>query len=293
MSATLERAPGRTIQIVQHASALGRWESAVARPHPSLRGYVHEYVGGVEQTPAPICRRELPADIAPVIINFGASFRVFDQDDPSRWADVGSFIAGAFDTYALVGSTGSYDCVQINFTILGARLFFGRPLRAFVNRVVPLEDAFGRVARDLAMALHDARGWEAKFDLLDRQIRARIEQAVLPPPAVTWVLERLVKTSGAVGIGRLRDEVGCSHRHLVAQFTEQIGLTPKTLARVLRFGRAADRLSRASGGHLADIALDCGYYDQAHFSRDFRAFAGVTPTDLLASRLPDRGGFLA
>ena len=54
-------------------------------------------------------------------------------------------------------------------------------------------------------------------------------------------------------------------------------MPPKPLARILRFERAAARLRQ--GAALADAALDSGYYDQAHFNRDFRAFAGVTPTE--------------
>jgi AraC-like DNA-binding protein len=290
---TLAVPRARPIELTSHSSELGRWESAVASPHPSLAPYVSEYFGGSEETFAPLCRRELPADIAPIIINFGAPFRLIDDADPSRWTEIRSFIAGAFDRYVLVGSTGSFACMQINFTILGARLFFGQPMYELANRVVSLDDAFGAEARRLEMALYDAEDWAARFDLLDDAIAARIARAKLPPPAVTHVMRRLVRSHGAIPIGTLASEVGWSHKHLVSQFTEQIGLTPKTLARVLRFGLAADRLASSAGGHLADIAIDCGYYDQSHFTRDFRAFAGVTPTKLLASRLPNRGGFVA
>jgi AraC-like DNA-binding protein len=107
---------------------------------------------------------------------------------------------------------------------------------------------------------------------------------------VMWTWRRLVEAGGRVSIGTIVDEVGFSQKHMIAQFREEIGLSPKTLARILRFGRAI-RIIKRGGVRLADIAHDCGYYDQAHFSRDFHAFAGVTPTDLVRSQLPDGGGF--
>lgn len=98
------------------------------------------------------------------------------------------------------------------------------------------------------------------------------------------------QTGGCLGIGRLAAEIGCSRKHLVAGFGSEIGLPPKTLARILRFARVLRRLDGADRPAWAEIALDCGYYDQAHLIRDFRQFAGTTPAAWLRRRLPDGGG---
>lgn len=281
------------VKTIRHSSELGSWEAAIAAPHPSLRPFVRQYFGGSEITRVPIVRREIPSDIAPVIINFGPPTRIFDPADQTRWTDYRSFATGAFDQYALAGTPCSYSCVQVNLTILGMRLFLGRPLGDLCNRVVALEDLFGASAERLASQLYDAPTWDARFDILDREIAARIARAKRVSRAVVWTWQRLVQTGGRVSIGTLVSEAGCSQKHLIAQFNEQIGLTPKVLARVLRFSRAAELLKTADGAGLADIALECGYYDQSHFSREFRAFAGVTPTELVDARLPDSGGYSA
>lgn len=61
------------------------------------------------------------------------------------------------------------------------------------------------------------------------------------------------------------------------------------LARLIRFDRAVQRL-QAPGSALAEVAQDCGYYDQAHFNRDFRTFAGLSPTEFIRASLPEGGG---
>lgn len=283
----------RHIRQIRHESALGRWESAVAPPHPALAGLVREYVGGSEDTHQPLCRRELPTEIAPVIINFGAPFRMFDQSDATKYIELRSFATGAFDTYALVGSTGKYSCVQINFTILGARLFLQQPLQPLANREVPLDALLDGDAARLESELFDAATWAKRFDILDRIILSRVAASRCVSEPVTYAWHRLVASAGQASIRSIADHTGWSHKHFIAQFTAHLGIAPKAMARVLRFGRAAELLKVSERGRLAAIAHACGYYDQAHFTRDFRTFAGVTPTELLASQLPHRGGFTA
>jgi len=70
-------------------------------------------------------------------------------------------------------------------------------------------------------------------------------------------------------------------------------VSPKVLARMLRFGRVLQALRRDPGSDLLGVALDAGYYDQSHLNRDVQAFAGITPGALVRSHLPDGGGLSA
>lgn len=267
----------------------GRWEMIVAAPHASLRQHVRRYVGFVERRTVPILRRELPGSEIPVVINFGAPIRLFDAGDTTRSTVYGSFASGVYDSFVVVESNGYQNGIQIDFTILGMRLFLGQPLGELKNRAVALDDVLGRACDQLVAQLRDLQAWDARFDLLDTTLSARMAAARQPSRDLLAAWTHLLKSGGAVPIQTIVRDVGRSHRHLISQFKDQIGLTPKALARVLRFRRAV-RVLKGDDVRLADVALACGYCDQPHFDRDFRAFAGLTPTELMRSRMPD-GGF--
>lgn len=266
------------------------WGMVTAAPHRSVRPHVRRYVGWWEHRTTPLYRRELPSAEVPLIISFGAPIRLFDVADRSASTNLGSFAAGAYDVHVVVEANGSQGGIQIDFTILGMRLFLGRPLADLTNRGVALEDIFGSDANRLTSELHDAPTWEARFDLLDREIASRIASAKRPASEVLCTWTRIVNSGGTATIKSLVEETGWSQKHLIGQFREHIGLAPKMFARVMRFGSAVDRLRQRDHASLTELALDCGYYDQAHFDRDFRAFAGVTPTELI-STLGSHGGF--
>jgi transcriptional regulator GlxA family with amidase domain len=89
-----------------------------------------------------------------------------------------------------------------------------------------------------------------------------------------------------VAIGRLAREVGWSHRHLIARFKQQVGLGPKTAARLVRFDEVLRRLDERRPLDWGLVAVEAGYADQAHLIRDFRQFTGTTPTEFLPRTLP-------
>jgi AraC-like DNA-binding protein len=139
---------------------------------------------------------------------------------------------------------------------------------------------------------------------MDALIAERVARANLPR-SVSQVWRRLAATDGRIALGPLATEIDLSRRTLIANFRACVGFPPKTIARLMRFNRAVrsfDRIVRTTADEpagtpyieacdrenelagavpWADIASDCGYFDQAHFIRDFREFAGHTPTAFL------------
>lgn len=272
--------------VTRHRSALGSWEMAARPPGPGLQGLVRGYTGYVERTPAPLRRRELPSGDVVLIVSFGPQIRLPRAGDVSRT----SFVAGLHQSVAVTEHGGEQHGVQINLSPTAAGMLLGVPMGEVADRVVELDDLLGPEAGELAERLHDEVTWDGRFTLLDAVLARRLAAGRAPAPEVSRALALLTATHGLVGVGALAQEVGWSRRHLAARFRQQVGLPPKALARILRFSRAVALFERDDGRRFAEIAHRCGYYDQAHLNRDFRAFAGGPPGDFLARRLPDGGG---
>jgi AraC-like DNA-binding protein len=278
------------LRVVRHADDDTCWEMVSRPPHPRLAGYVLAYAGYVERTRLVMRRREVPFAGVPVIISFGPSIGVAGASASPGWSQYRSFVAGLDDRFALTEYSGAQHGLQVNFTPLGAYRFFGVSMRAIANRILPLQDVLGAATDRTVSQLQEMPSWEERFSLLDRLIGSRIEASRAPSTGVAWAWRRIQAAGGNIDIGALTRELGCSRKHLIARFHEEIGLPPKLVARIQRFHRVRRLLDRRPDVSWVEIAYRCGYYDQAHFNRDFRQFAGCTPSELLRRRLPDGGG---
>jgi AraC-like DNA-binding protein len=253
------------------------------KPDSRLAGVVNGYAGYSGSHPAPLRRREPAQDSIALIVNFGSALRVGGPRQAP--VEVGSFVAPLLDTYAMTETGSNSHGLQIDLTPLGAHMLLGTSMRELSTLVVPLEDLLGPEASLFAEQLFETADWDARFELVESFVRDRVAAARPPSPDVAWAWRRLSETDGRLPIGSLAAELGCSRRHLTARFREQIGPPPKAAARILRFRRAVELLGREDGRTLAELALSCGYYDQAHLNRDFRELAGTSPTSYLRSRL--------
>jgi AraC-like DNA-binding protein len=271
-----------TAAVERHDSPLASWETARRSAPPALAPHVLGYAGYKETAPGGFRRLEPSNDEVHVIFSFGPECRV-----PER---VTSFVAATDTRHAVVEHDGHQHGVELRLTPIGANMLLGVPMNELACSVVELDGLLGREADELIERMHEAGGWDGSFAVMDAWLLRRFVDAPRPDPVVEHTWKRLVRSHGSTPIAELVEETGWSRRHLAARFRGAVGLAPKPFARILRFRHAARELVRPDGRSLAEIALDCGYYDQAHLNRDFREFSGRSPTELMAARLPD-GGF--
>ena len=252
-------------------------------PRPELRPFL---LGGLEgwaqERGETAALREVPFPGVPLILNLGAQWEIEDPDARSELRD--SFVAGLHARPTIVRAGDSaWSCIELRLTPLGAHQVLGLAMHELTNRSVELEDLLPR-AGEVTGRLRDTPSWEERFDLVERFLLGRLADSSPPAPEVTWSWHRLRRTGGRASIGELAAELGWSHRRLIARFREQIGLAPKAAARVLRFDRAVAALGSPRSLGLAEVATECGYFDQAHLNRDFRELAGTTPAAFVRAR---------
>jgi AraC-like DNA-binding protein len=261
-------------------------QAEVARrlPQPELRRYVTSELEGWRQTRGPTDHlREVPFPGIPLILNLGSPWHVSkgSPTDPARRYD--SFVAGLHTRPSFVEGDKTWACIELRLTPLGAHRLIRMPMHELANETLALEELLPG-SEALIGRLREADSWVERFDLVEAFLVRRLADVAAPSPAIEWSWAQLHQSHGRISIAGIADELGWSHRRLISRFREQLGLTPKAVARVIRFDRAVQLLGGSGPSTLASVAYDCGYFDQAHMNRDFRELAGTTPAELLARR---------
>ncbi|EKF19657.1 transcriptional regulator [Nitratireductor pacificus pht-3B] len=245
---------------------------------PAYRHAVEDFIAYKEARAGHFRQREAASLVVPLIISFGAPFNIALGRAPGPDERFETFVAGLFAGPVVIDSFGASACIQVNFTPQGARQFFGLPMHALTGEMVPLDAVLGASAGRLRQLLGEESDWLRRLDLVEALVYRRLDRHAVPTPAIRQAFRRLTVAEGAVRIADLADDLGWSRKHLAHRFREEIGLGPKTIARMMRFQRVL-RLARTGAAQWADIAAQCAYADQAHLAREFAEFAGETPSE--------------
>ncbi|SOD91637.1 helix-turn-helix domain-containing protein [Caenispirillum bisanense] len=249
-------------------------------PKPALQPFVSSVWATDATAPTPLgARRELmlPAGAMHVAIRLGGSpLRIYTDPADAAGTVVGGSVLNGMRLRAYCKATGDgAACVGALLKPGAADLLSNTPAGALAGRHTNLEDLWPRAdLADLRERLEATPALDRRLDLFEAVLERRLASLRRIDPMIAHALCRFDGGSAIAGVVR---DSGVSHRHFVRVFTEAVGLSPKSNLRLHRFDAAVTHLHAAPEASLADLAALAGYADQAHMTREFRAFSGLTP----------------
>ena len=275
------------LRVHHQDDALGRWTVAWCDPPESLRGVVSMLWYGEGRTGYQR-DRILPSGDSFLLVNLGpVQYRVEPGPPETRVAFDGVWYSGLhqgpIDTEAPHGNA----LFGVAFRATGGRPWLGTDAQDMGDRIVPLDDLLGPAAGELRERLLACTSLPARFALVERWLAARLDPRRAPSPLLAWAVRRIEDSAGQVAVESLAREAGVSRKHLAGLFRQQVGLGAKSLARVHRFRSAVRLLAGRERVPWAELAAHCGYYDQSHLVRDFRAFSGFAPGEFIRHAMAD------
>ncbi len=194
-------------------------------------------------------------------------------------------LSGARSRFAILDTSRALSLIGVRFKPGGGFPFFGLPAGELQNSSVSLLELWKGEAERLREQLLQAQTPATRFDILERVLLQRLTAGQSCSPAVRYAIARFKDPTQRTSVAEVVERVGFSQRHFIATFRDEVGLTPKVFSRITRFRHAIDNLQAAEQVDWSTLALDCGYFDQAHFIHDFRDFAGVSPAAYLRQRI--------
>jgi AraC-like DNA-binding protein len=254
------------------------------RPGSPLGDYV-ESIGDWRSPEIDYWSRALPRGAVTIIFDVGQrqQLHFYAADSTTRLSVPPAFITGSHTASYVSNIAAGEPVMAVHFRPGGAFPFLGIPLGELEDAYVGIDEVWGSDGRDLHERLIETSSTEARFQILEEFLLSRPGLSTDREPGVAAAMSA-IEDNPSVRMADIQDLVGMPTKRLIALFRAEVGLSPKTYARVRRL-QAALRLLGAGPVGGAQVAAEVGYFDQAHFVRDFQSFTGITPTEYIRQRI--------
>lgn len=260
------------------------------RPGPPLRQFVDFYWYYDGYVPQHELERVLPDGTFELIINLDPTpRRLFDRNDHRKYRSYRrAWLSGTHAQFIVIDTLVNSSMIGVHFRPGGVAPFLEMPASVLSNSVIELDSIWSADVSDLRDALLEQPSPGKKFRVLENFLRRKFRPPAEANGAIRHAVEKFLAAPHAATMRQVSSELGISQKHFIAQFSREVGLTPKRFCRIRRFHEVLKRIETERAIEWADVAYAGGYYDQAHFIHDFEAFSGLNPT----AYLRDRGDYL-
>jgi len=176
-----------------------------------------------------------------------------------------------------IPSGSNAEMIVIAFKKGMAASFFPFPMDEIADSVVDADLVWGSDFGFLRERLLEARDIDFRFKLVEEFLALKFRSQLEINPCIGFALNEMRQRPDEISIGRMNARIGYSQKHFTNLFRSQVGVTPKSFLKIMRFQKAVAEIEKAKSIDWGRLAQDCGFYDQSHFINSFKVFSGFTP----------------
>jgi AraC-like DNA-binding protein len=209
-----------------------------------------------------------------LIFHFGPPFKRISNHQ--QQVQEKSILVGQLNKPLHLQATGSADIIGVRFHPWGLYPLVNMPLQHITNGEMPIRHIWGNDAHELEEKIYQLDK-EAAMDEIQQFLFKQANHPSYQIEMLKKVITRLKGQQGNVKIDELAEMSNLSVRQFTRNFTLLVGLPPKVFAGIIRFQSFFSQCNQQPEVNLGELALQCGYYDQAHFIREFKQYAGMSP----------------
>lgn len=223
--------------------------------------------------------RRLPDGSMELVINLREDvIRLYDPLHPDRFRSMrGSLLSGPQTEYIVLDTACQSLMIGVHFKPGGAFPFLDFPAGELRDEAISLDILWEASADKLRDQLRRTPGPESRFHIVEQALLAHLTKPLTRHPAVAFALREFQNPARVKTVAEVTEQIGLSPKRFISLFSQEVGLTPKLFCRIHRFQETLHQIRSGEDIEWADIALRCGYFDQAHFIHDFQAFSGLNP----------------
>ncbi|HET6996214.1 MAG TPA: helix-turn-helix domain-containing protein [Chitinophagaceae bacterium] len=237
-------------------------------------------------------QRIIPDGCMEMIFHYGDPYKQYLEDGNSV-IQPRSFIFGQITKYIEIEPTGISGIVAARFYPEGLIPFLNVPVSTLGNKAVALAKIFGEKGKTLEQEIMLAETNVQRIKLLERFLLSQLTDPKTIDNITRACVETILQSKGQLDVIKLAGKIKINRRSIERRFVSTVGLSPKQLSRLVRLQATLKMLEQKNFSNLTSLAYENGYYDQAHFIRDFKEFTGVSPKSFFADNLKLSGLFIA
>jgi AraC-like DNA-binding protein len=229
-------------------------------------------------------QRIVPDGCMEMIFHFGDLYEQF-LEDGSSIIQPRCFVFGQITTPLEISPTGVTGIIAARFHPDGFLPFSAYPIQQMENKAIALTNLFNIEVIALEQAVIHAITNEERITIISTFLIAQLELAEVRDRITQLSIDALLSSNGQVNVEELAEQLKINRRQLERKFSSAIGLSPKQLSKVIRLQNTLKMMSLQQFTSLTSLAYENGYYDQAHFIKDFKEFTGLSPKQFYADNL--------